>query len=55
MTFHQRDSLGQRLLVNKQLRSLLDKGHKSNAMFFEDAVINSDGWRKSTVAKMCYH
>lgn len=51
MPFHQKDSVGQRLLVNKQLRSVSDKGHKSNAMFFGDVVTNSDGWRKSTVVK----
>lgn len=52
MPFHQKDSVGQRLLGNKQLRRVSVKVTKSNAMFFGLAVMKSDRWHNTTMVKM---
>lgn len=55
MPFHQKDSVGQRLLGNKQLRRVSVKVTKSNAMFFGLAVMKSDRWHNTTMVKMFYY
>lgn len=52
MPFHQKDSVGQRLLGNKQLRRVSVKVTKSNAMFFGLAVMKSDRWHNTIMVKM---